>query len=739
MQNTGKEKLTISGSVENIVFCNEENGYAVLDISTDDNELITAVGTLSNLNVGESVKMYGFYKSHANFGMQFRVDTYEVSLPDNKKAMLKYLESGALPYIGVATAKKIVAAFGDDTLEIIATDAKKLSQIKGITIAKAAAIQNEFKRMFGVRETMVYFASIGLNASVAVSLYNIYGQDTNDVVQNNPYVLCGYPEFIDFAFADKIAADMAMEYNSSQRVIAGVLFVLRHNLQNGHTCLPKDKLINSVSGFLHVEPEQIDENISYMEEQKTVSIEEVGGKTFVFIPEFLSAELYIADFLKDVSKSVPPNIKNADNMINKLEIINGIKYAPLQRSAIQSALNYRAFVLTGGPGTGKTTTVNGIIAAFEQQGDRVALCAPTGRAAKRLSELTGRKAMTIHRLLEVEFSDKGDNNLIKFKHNEKNLLKCDVIVIDEMSMVDVLLFQSVLCALRPSCKLIMVGDEEQLPSVGAGSVLASVIACGVVPTVRLKDIFRQAAESDIVSNAHRIVVGDKLELSGRNGDFFILEQNTPQQCAELVCDLVSRRLPTSYGFDTMEDIQVLCPTKIGPVGTTALNAMLQSKINPPSATKGELKLADRILRLGDKVMQMKNNYDIPFVRADDKKEGAGAFNGDLGIIIKVDERAGSVTVKSEERIIEYSSEFVYELEPAYAVTIHKSQGSEFAAVIIPLFEVPPKLSYRNLLYTGVTRAKKLCVLAGKGFEATKMINNAKHTRRYSCLVDFLKE
>ncbi len=736
MQNTSGQKVTISGSVENVVYSNSKNGYAVLDISTDNNELITAVGTLANLCTGESVTLYGYYKTHINFGVQLKVDTYEVSLPNTKKAVLKYLQGGSLPYIGMATAKKIVEAFGDDTLEIIATDAKSLSQIRGISYNKAVTIQNEFKRMYGIRETMVYCASLGIDAAAAAALYGIYGQDTNDVIKDNPYILCGYPEFLDFAFVDKIAADMLMEYNSSERVIAGISFVLRHNLQNGHTCLPHEKLVNSVSAYLRVEPEQVEENVRYMTEQNTISEEVINEKTFLFLPEYLLAERYIAGALKQIAGLPEQDIKHADSIISKLEIIGGITYAPLQRSAIISALSTRALVLTGGPGTGKTTTVNGIISAFEQQGDRVALCAPTGRAAKRLSELTGRKATTIHRLLEVDFNDK---STIRFIHNEKNLLRCDVVIVDEMSMVDVLLFQSLLCALKPSCKVIMVGDEEQLPSVGAGSVLSSIIASGTVSTVRLKEIFRQAAQSDIVSNAHRIVKGEKLELSGRDSDFFILEQNSAEECAQLVCNLVSKRLPKSYNFDSLEDIQVLCPTKIGAVGTAALNTMLQNTINPPAENKSEIKLADRVLRLGDKVMQIKNNYDIPFIKANSSEEGAGAFNGDMGIITKVDTRANTVTVKSEDRILEYTAEFLYEIEPAYAVTIHKSQGSEFSSVIIPLFDVPPRLSYRNLLYTGVTRAKKLCIIAGKSFEAGKMIDNAKQSKRYSCLVDFLRE
>ncbi len=733
MQNSYTELLTVKGCVENIIFVNDENGYAVLDVSTDEGELITAVGTLAQLCVGERVTMYGAFKSHTNFGEQFRVETYEVRLPETTPAILKYLQGGALPYIGVATAKKIVELFGDASLEIIATDPQKLSKIKGLTILKARKIQEEFRRMHGVRDTMAYFATLNLEPQTAIEMYAIYGEDTRSYVQSNPYLLCGHPCFLNFATADKIAADMCLEYDSSQRISAGITFVLRHNLQNGHTCVPKDKLLLTVSDFLRVEPENVSSHTNRMIDDRTICVHSFGEKEYVFMPEYLSAERDIAGDLKDRAKQPPLSADGFSGIVERIELINNIKYAPLQRQAIVSALCNRVMVLTGGPGTGKTTAVNGILSAVEQRGDRVSLAAPTGRAAKRLSELTGRVATTIHRLLEVEFSK---NNVVSFKHNEKNLLKCDVVVIDEMSMVDVLLFQSLLCALRPSCKIIMVGDEDQLPSVGAGSVLSSVISSGVVPVIRLTEIFRQAALSDIVSNAHRIVAGEKLQLSGRESDFFVLEQRDVAACADLVCDLVSRRLPESYGFDSMEDIQVLCPTKLGGVGTTALNAKLQQKINPESEGKPQLVLQDRILRLGDKVMQTKNNYDIQYTRTGGT-EGLGAFNGDMGIIIAVDKRSNSVTVRSEDRVYTYPSENVYELEPAYAVTIHKSQGSEFAAVIIPVMDVPQKLSYRNLLYTGVTRARKLCILPGQPHEIDKMIKNVRQNKRFSCLANFL--
>lgn len=726
----------IRGTVENIVYCNRENGYAVLDVTSEDGALVTAVGSLSDICEGEEVTLHGAFKAHASFGDQFRVEHYEVRLPESTAAIRQYLSGGALPYIGPALAQRLVDAFGEETLEVIATDAKRLAEIKGLNSAKARAIQSEFQRMYGVREAMVYLAGLGLTTGAAMALYKVYGPDTNTVVANNPYIMCGFPAYVDFAMADRIAADMCMEYNANERVRAGLSFVLRHNLQNGHVCLPRNKLIATASEFLHVEAETVGEALDSMLEANDLSEAEFRGKLYVFLPEYLRAEQDVAAHLHRLVTLPSFAAHEADTLIRRLELTNSITYAPLQRKAIVAALESRALVLTGGPGTGKTTTVNGILAAFEQQGDRVSLAAPTGRAAKRLSELTGRKATTIHRLLEVDYSQ---DNAVRFIHNEKNLLKCDVVVIDEMSMVDVLLFQSLLCALRPACKIIMVGDEDQLPSVGAGNVLGGVMASGVVPTVRLTEIFRQAAESAIVSNAHRIVAGKPLLLTGRDSDFFILERDDPDLCARLLCDLVSRRLPQSYGFDPLEDIQVLCPTKIGPVGTVALNTLLQECLNPPGADKPQLNLRDRVLRLGDKVMQMKNNYDIPYTRPDGGEDGAGAFNGDMGRIIGVDARAGSVTVRSEDRCLVYTSEYVRELEPAYAVTIHKSQGSEFAAIVMPLLDVPPKLCYRNLLYTGVTRARQLCVLTGHAHEAAQMVANEKQNKRFSCLADFLRE
>ena len=454
-----QEWQTLSGTVENIVYCNEENGYTVLEFSSGG-DLYTAVGELSDVNVGEDVTLHGRFVTHTSFGEQFRVEACEVRMPESATAIRRYLASGALPYIGKALAGRIVDVFGADALEVIASDPMALTKIKGITPEKALAASNEFKRIFGVREAIGYLARYNLPASAAVALFRQYGPDTVEVVSHNPYVLCGYPAYQDFGVADAIAQSMSLEYDARERVCAGLLFVLRHNLQNGHACLPQDKLCGAASGFLGVEPETVASTLAFMLENNDLCAVEYREKAWVYLPEYMRAELSVARHLRWLIKYPCAGGEHAEKTIACIEAAQGITYAPLQREAIAAALGANALVLTGGPGTGKTTAVNGMLAAFEQNGDRVALAAPTGRAAKRLSELTGRKAKTIHRLLEVDYTN---NDTVRFIHNEKNLLKCDVVVIDEMSMVDVMLFESLLLALKPQCKIIMVGDEDQLP------------------------------------------------------------------------------------------------------------------------------------------------------------------------------------------------------------------------------------------------------------------------------------
>lgn len=729
MENTTQPQLQkLEGVVEHMIYENAETGYAVFEVNAGDQDIVVA-GNVGSVDNGMNVTVYGHMVNHPSYGEQFRAESCEASLPQDTAGLLSYLSSGVLPYIGPSTAKKIVKTFGEDTLTVIAETPQKLCEIKGITAEKAAIISNEFRRLYGVREVIAWFTRFGLSPQSAVTAYRAFGPHTVEALTQNPYLLCGEPLQLKFAQVDGIAAALQFESGNRLRVAAGLLYALRHNAGNGHTCLPRAKLLESTAKFLRVEPEEIEAGL-----QELLQSEELRSRTFdeteyIYLPDLLSAEEDIAARLGELSTfpTEPPATLESD--IRALEIAQGFAYAPLQREAIRTALSSRVMVLTGGPGTGKTTTVNAILSLYEALYDRVALCAPTGRAAKRLSELTHHTASTIHRLLEVDYS----TGVVRFIHNEKNLLKYDVIILDEMSMVDVKLFQALLAAARYHCRIIMVGDADQLPSVGPGNILGEILRTQVVPTVRLTEIFRQAQQSLIVQNAHRIVQGQMPQKGAASDDFFMIE-SAGLACQRLVCDLVSTRLPKAYGFDAVRDIQVLCPTKVGPTGSVELNRRLQEILNPPAPNKPQLggENGSKILRLGDKVMQVKNDYDITFERAG-AEAGVGAYNGDMGVITAIDRDARSVTVMMDDRKYVYSADQLSELEPAYAVTVHKSQGSEFPAVIVPVADVPARLCYRNLLYTGVTRARKLCVLAGSGRTIQTMVRNVRQNMRYSGL------
>lgn len=729
MENTTQPQLQkLEGVVEHMIYENAETGYAVFEVNAGDQDIVVA-GNVGSVDNGMNVTVYGHMVNHPSYGEQFRAESCEASLPQDTAGLLSYLSSGVLPYIGPSTAKKIVKTFGEDTLTVIAETPQKLCEIKGITAEKAAIISNEFRRLYGVREVIAWFTRFGLSPQSAVTAYRAFGPHTVEALTQNPYLLCGEPLQLKFAQVDGIAAALQFESGNRLRVAAGLLYALRHNAGNGHTCLPRAKLLESTAKFLRVEPEEIEAGL-----QELLQSEELRSRTFdeteyIYLPDLLSAEEDIAARLGELSTfpTEPPATLESD--IRALEIAQGFAYAPLQREAIRTALSSRVMVLTGGPGTGKTTTVNAILSLYEALYDRVALCAPTGRAAKRLSELTHHTASTIHRLLEVDYS----TGAVRFIHNEKNLLKYDVIILDEMSMVDVKLFQALLAAARYHCRIIMVGDADQLPSVGPGNILGEILRTQVVPTVRLTEIFRQAQQSLIVQNAHRIVQGQMPQKGAASDDFFMIE-SAGLACQRLVCDLVSTRLPKAYGFDAVRDIQVLCPTKVGPTGSVELNRRLQEILNPPAPNKPQLggENGSKILRLGDKVMQVKNDYDITFERAG-AEAGVGAYNGDMGVITAIDRDARSVTVMMDDRKYVYSADQLSELEPAYAVTVHKSQGSEFPAVIVPVADVPARLCYRNLLYTGVTRARKLCVLAGSGRTIQTMVRNVRQNMRYSGL------
>ena len=724
----------IEGTVEDIIYENPDNGYTVFEISGGGTVTVVC-GIVGELHAGESVVCRGKYENHATYGRQFHAQECETDMPKDLEAVYAFLASGSLPYIGARTANKIIDKFGAAALEVIANDPAQLTLIPGISADKADRIQQEFKRMFGMRELIAYLAQFEISPRRAMEVFRVFGPSAMQAISQNPYLLCGEPLQLDFRHADSIAQYYHMEGDCTQRLEAALLRTLRHNAGNGHTCLPRAQLLDTASHFIQQPPEKLARALDHCIETGQLGVKMLEAVPYIYLPDLLEAEQAIADRLALLAKREKQTVRDLDKNIQVLELTQGFSYAPLQREAIRKAMTENCLVLTGGPGTGKTTTVNAILQLLEHQADRVALCAPTGRAAKRLSELTGRKASTIHRLLEVDYS----GGVVSFIHNDKNLLKCDVVILDEMSMVDVKLFQALIAALRYSCRIIMVGDADQLPSVGPGNILGEILRADVVPTVRLTDIFRQAQKSLIVQNAHRIVEGQMPQKGGAQDDFFMIEANG-LACQKLVCDLVSTRLPKAYGFDPVRDIQVLCPTKVGPTGSVELNKRLQEILNPPAKGKAQLGTAEsaKILRLGDKVMQIKNDYDITFERQG-AEAGVGAYNGDMGVITGVDVDARSVTVQMDDRKYTYTADQLNELEPAYAVTVHKSQGSEFPAVVLPAADVPARLCYRNLLYTGVTRARRLCVLTGTARTEQAMVQNVRQNMRFSGLRYLLKE
>ena len=726
---TGLEQL--EGTVEDIIYENPDNGYTVFEVS-GGGALTVVCGVVGELHAGESVICRGKFENHATYGRQFHARECETDMPKDLEAVYAFLASGSLPYIGAKTANKLLDKFGAAALDVIANDPARLTEIPGISPDKADRIQQEFKRMFGMRELIAYLAQFEISPRRAMEVFRVFGPGAMQAISANPYLLCGEPLQLDFRHADSIAQYYHMEGDCAQRLEAALLRTLRHNAGNGHTCLPRAQLLETASNFIHQPPEKLARALDKCIETEVLCIKMFDGTPYIYLPDLLAAEQDIAHRLGILAQRGKNTARDLDRNLQVLELTQGFAYAPLQREAIRKAMTENCLVLTGGPGTGKTTTVNAILQLLENQAERVALCAPTGRAAKRLSELTGRKASTIHRLLEVDYT----GGVVSFIHNDKNLLKCDVVILDEMSMVDVKLFQALVTALRYSCRIIMVGDADQLPSVGPGNLLGEIIRSGCVPTVCLNEIFRQAAQSLIVENAHRIIAGEPLKKGGRADDFFFLETDG-EAAQKLVCDLVTTRLPRSYGFDPIRDIQVLCPTKLGPTGTQALNVELQNLLNPERRGKPQLQSASRVFRVGDKVMQVRNNYEIVWNRIGGE-QGVGAYNGDIGIVESIDPRTRSMVVRMDDRRLLYQAENLSELEIAYAITVHKSQGSEFPAVILPVAQVPPRLCYRNLFYTGVTRARKLCIVAGRRDVVNRMMGNVRQNLRYSGLRQLLQ-
>ena len=723
--------LHVEGTVENVLFKNEANGYVVLDLDAGG-ELITVVGEIGDIEEGEGLILEGYYDTHRRFGTQFRAEYCERKLPDTVVNIEKYLGSGAVKGIGPGLAKKIVAVFGEKTLDIMEHDPYRLSEIKGISAQKCEDIANEARKLFSLRCIMSYLSNYGVKSGIAMRTYQKYGPDAMELLKLNPYLLCGENIDLEFKKADTIAHDLHIPKNSDKRVIAGLQYILRANTTLGHSCLPLDVLLTKAENALGISEKDFYSSYNAALDDDELFEYIKNEREYVYLPDYYHAESFIADRIKVLKDFTSPEDFDFDALIDIEQEEHGIEYEELQRRAITSAVSRGLMILTGGPGTGKTTTLNAIISIFEKRGLRVLLTAPTGRAAKRMSDLTGYESKTIHRLLEVVY-DKGGR--LTFAHNENNPLDCDVIVIDEMSMVDVLLFEKLLRALRLGCKLIMVGDSDQLPSVGAGNLLGDLIASQAVTVIKLQEIFRQARKSCIVTNAHKIVSGELPDLSRKDSDFFFFKRNSPEAVSELLVDLARTRLPKAYNYSPVDDIQIIAPSRKGTLGTVEMNKLLQEKINPHDDKKPEVKGKLFTFRLGDKVMQTRNNYDIIWKK--DEEQGTGVFNGDIGKIININMMTRNVIIDFDGRLTAYPFDTLDQIELAYAVTVHKSQGCEFEAVIMPLLGSFEKLCYRNLLYTAVTRAKKLLIIIGSEEDISRMVANNRRTRRYTCLKNML--
>lgn len=724
----------LEGDVENIVYRNDENGYTVLEINYGG-ELLTAVGIMPLVAVGETLSLIGNFASHSAYGQQFSVQICERSAPVGAASILKYLSSHAIKGVGPSTAKKLVAAFGDQTLDIIENDPQRLTTIKGITATKARQISEELSELFGIRQLMAKLQAYGISAQSVATLWREYGKNSFSAIEENPYILCSEQFNIPFESVDLIAKKQNKARDNIFRIEAGFVHILEHNKLNGHTCLPKDRLIQACSNFLELSYDKCAEILQNMLISNMLFMRHINSHDFIFTPQMYECETYIAARLEAMLRCPPTVISRAEKELNNIEKQENIKYAMLQRRAVLDATSKGLLVLTGGPGTGKTTTLNAIIKILKMSGEKVLLAAPTGRAAQRMSEVTGEEAKTIHRLLEVTWNN---SDMPVFKRNESNPLKCDALIIDEVSMVDSIIFFNVMQAVPMGCRLILVGDSNQLPSVGAGNILGDLIESNTVPTIQLNEIFRQSMESMIITNAHKIVKGEMPVLTETKKDFFFMKRADKESIAETIVDLCKNRLPNSYAYSPLEDIQVLCPGKKGVLGTYELNTKLQAELNPQNELRPELVFNNRTFRCGDKVMQIKNNYDIPW-RRENGEIGEGIFNGDVGTLIGVNGSNRSLEVRFDDKVAKYHGDELLNLELAYALTVHKSQGNEFNAVIIPMYRGAPQLYYRNLLYTAVTRARSLLILVGNPDVVQVMVRNNRKALRYSGLKYFLTE
>ena len=725
----------IEGSVTAVIFHNEENGYSVIHLRREG-DLVTAVGSMPGICSGIQVTLEGTWTHHPTYGAQFRVERAEQRLPTESESMFDYLSTGIIKGIGPKLAQRLVDRFGARTFAVLESEPEELAKMKGISLKKARAIQAEFLQRAGMRNLLEFLASHSMPPELGARLWKQYGKSALDVVRSNPYVLVDEELGIGFTEADRLAASIGVRSDDPQRLEAGVYYVLTHNLELGHVFLPREKLMGAAAKLLSTPDLEVDAPIlslamESLEMQNLLQQEDIAGVHAVYRGDLYDAEVSIADRITEMChrELLPP--KNVKRIIDGIEREQGIAYAYQQRQAVELAARVQVMLLTGGPGTGKTTSLRGILSLFDALGLDTALAAPTGRAAKRLSELCGTEATTIHRLLEAGYDN--ESGQLAFTRNEEEPLEADAVIVDEMSMVDLPLMAALLSALKNECRLILVGDPDQLPSVGPGQLFDHLIRSEVVPTVRLTEIFRQAQQSAIVMNAHLVNQGQVPPLVNRgSSDFFFLRRNESQSVVDTIVDLCQRRLPEGMGIPP-EQIMVLSPTRKYLTGTGNLNQCLQEALNPPAPHKHQRKFGSVIFREGDRVMQVRNNYDVMWKEENSLKGGLGVFNGDIGVITAIAPGGEVVTVNFEGRIVEYTTETLPELELAYAMTVHKSQGSEYRAVILAVSSGAPMLLTRGVLYTAVTRAKELLILVGRDDIVQKMVANDRQARRYSGL------
>ena len=723
------EQTEINGIISSVIYLNDENGYAVVRMETDSGEMVTAVGCLPYIAPGEMISAEGSWVTHAQHGRQFKIEQSNRLLPTSADGIHEYLAGSTVKGIGPATAALIVDRFKEKSLDILEMHPEKLAEIKGISLTKAKDLSASFKKQAGVRRLTEFLCAYGIKPLVALKLYRAYGSAALETVHENPYIISASHIGASFAEADNLALELGIEGDSINRISAAVLFELQHNSGNGHCFIPRDKLIAATSQLISVPADLVSDAIDSLSENGGLVCDKVANLNVCYLTELYEAETYTAERLKSMVGLKTKSSANIERLITKLESLYDISYAPLQKQSIELALNNRILVITGGPGTGKTTILKGILSLYDELELETLLAAPTGRAAKRMSELTGREASTIHRLLGAKMAEDGET--VVFSKHEGDPLNCDALVLDECSMVDITLMSSLLKALKPGCRLVLVGDADQLPSVGPGNVFSDIIRSQTVPTVRLTEIFRQKGDSRIVRNAHMINRGEHPDFEANTGDFFRLRRLKGGTAVETIVELCARRLPENMKIPSAS-IQVLSPTRKGETGTVNLNKRLQAALNPPSESKKEKLFGEAVFRVGDRVIQTKNNYDTIW-KTKGGVSGAGVYNGDIGTIAQIDPITETLTVDFEDKLATYSFEMLNELEHAWALTVHKSQGSEYRAVVLALSGDVQMLLTRGVLYTAVTRAKELLIMVGDDSIAHRMIDNNKQSRRYSAL------